>query len=187
MAWIDDRIWCHPKFTELTPAGSWLWVKSVAYSTGFGCQGTLTIGQQRTIGMQPKVKRELLTAGLWDELPEQAIYIHDWHLHNSKRDARRKYDKERKRAARAAESQGASLGLSAGQSADCPEERPRVRPGAEGSEGSEGSETVEKVRVLKPVLDGENPTHPGAYASSPEAQLAAIAELGSRIGWRVQP
>jgi hypothetical protein len=138
VAWLDDRVWCHPKLADLTDRSFRVWVNGMAYSSGFGTRGLLTPGQQRTIGADTRVRRELVAAGLWDETTE-GVLIHDWDDHNGKRDARRAADRERKRAAR---SNGTSAGTSAGQKC------------VDGSEGSEGSDISPKavmgVRAERP-------------------------------------
>ena len=102
MAWIDDRIWCHPKFTSLTTSAFAVYVKSVAYSAGMSTSGHLDAGQQRLVGSNPRIRTELVGARLWDENGNGlSIVIHDWDEHNGKRDERRKRDRERKRAMRA--------------------------------------------------------------------------------------
>jgi len=120
VAWIDDRIWCHPKFTDLSDRAAWTWVKGVAYSTGFSTHGRLTPGQQKKVDSDARIRRELVAAGLWDEIEDGAVLIHDWDEHNSKRDARREADRKRKRDSRAKDrvtSNGASTGQSTGRGA----------------------------------------------------------------------
>lgn len=135
MAWIDDRVWCHPKFTDISDRAFRTHINGIAYSTGFGTRGTLTAGQQKTIGSDAKIRRELVVALLWDELEAGSVAIHNWHEHNGKRDARRAADRERKKKERSA---GASCGASAGQSAG-DSTLPARAEGSEGSESCEGS------------------------------------------------
>ena len=137
MAWIDDRIWCHPKFTDLSSDAFSTYVRGIAYSAGMSTRGHLTREQQRLVGGTIKVRNELVRAELWDE-NSNGIVIHDWDEHNGKRDERRAADRERKRLARAKErktSKGASAGQSAGTSAG-----PAHVDGSEGSEGSDRKE-----------------------------------------------
>jgi hypothetical protein len=137
MAWVDDRIWCHPKFTDLTPAAFASYVKALAYCSGMSTGGVLSSGQQTLLGSTSKVKQELLEAGLWDHVgPNGTVKIHDWEDHNSKRDERRRKDRERKRLLRAA-----------GCPADSPADSPRKPRGqklgpahVDGSDGSDGSD-----------------------------------------------
>lgn len=105
MAWVDDRIWCHPKLVDLSDRSFRVWVNGVAYSTGFQTKGVLSTGQQRMIGSTEKTSAELVENGLWDVVDgdESTVLIHDWDRHNGKRDARRESDRERKRAARQAQ------------------------------------------------------------------------------------
>lgn len=128
MAWLDDRVWCHPKLADVSDRAFRVWVNGMAYSSGFGTRGVLTAGQQRTIGADTKSRRELVASGLWDET-DGGVCIHDWDAHNGKRDARRAADRERKKASR---SSGTSAGQSAGRSAG--------QKCVDGSEGSDGSE-----------------------------------------------
>ncbi len=108
MAWIDDRIWCHPKFVDLSDRAHRVYVDGLAYSAGFSCRGHLSPGQQRKIGSDAKARRELIEARLWDENGDGAsVYIHDWDDHNGKRDARREADRVRKANMRASAQEGA--------------------------------------------------------------------------------
>lgn len=103
VAWIDPRIWCHPKFADLSDSACWLYVKGVAYCDGFSTKGHLSLGQVRTIGGTPKYRSELVDAGLWDEQAD-GFYVHDWEHHNGPRDRRKEEARERMRAHRAANS-----------------------------------------------------------------------------------
>lgn len=134
MAWIDDRIWCHPKFTDLSAPAFRAYVNGVAYASGMSTRGHLTSEQQKLVGGTSKVRNELVRAQLWDE-NSNGIVVHDWEEHNGKRDERRAADRERKRLARAKERK-TSAGTSAGQSRGTSAGTARV----DGSEGSEGSE-----------------------------------------------
>lgn len=108
MAWIDDRIWCHPKFNHLTAQAFAAYVRSVAYSSGMSTQGRLDPATQKLVGGTRRVKAELVDAGLWDENGDgNTVHIHDWNDHNGKRDERRAKDRERKRAMRASAGQAA--------------------------------------------------------------------------------
>lgn len=99
MAWIDDRIWCHPKIVILSDKAFRVYVNSLTYSSGLELRGHLINEQQQQIGVTPKVRQELLAAGLWDP-NGNGIVIHDWDEHNSKRDDRKERERERKRRAR---------------------------------------------------------------------------------------
>lgn len=88
-AWLDERIWCHPKFTDISSNAFRAYIYSLAYSSGFECKGHLTAGQQKAIGTTGRVRAELIRACLWEEGPGGSIDIHDWDGHNAKREARR--------------------------------------------------------------------------------------------------
>jgi hypothetical protein len=94
MAWVDDRIWCHPKFADLSDAAFRLYVNGVAYSSGHLTRGLLSDGMQRTIGASKRTRLELVNGELWDEVAA-GVYIHDWDEHNGKRDDRRERDRVR--------------------------------------------------------------------------------------------
>jgi hypothetical protein len=99
VAFVDDRIWCHPKFTDLSADAFATWVRALAYSSGMGTKGHLSPAQQKLVGGLPRVRAELVRASLWDE-NGSGIVIHDWDEYNGQRDARREADRERKRRAR---------------------------------------------------------------------------------------
>ncbi len=108
MAWIDDRLWCHPKVIGLTASAKAAYVMGIAYSSGMSTGGRLEPAMQKAVGSNPRIRAELVAARLWDENGDGAsVHIHDWKEHNEKRDERRKRDRERKRAARASAGQGA--------------------------------------------------------------------------------
>jgi len=108
MAWIDDRLWCHPKIVPLTVPARWVYVAAIAYSSGMSTGGRIDAATQRLLGARAPIRAELLQAGLWDLNGDgTTVHIHDWDEHNSKRDERRKKDRERKRAMRASAGQGA--------------------------------------------------------------------------------
>jgi hypothetical protein len=159
VAWVDDRIWCHPKYANVSKPARWTAVSAIAYSSGFGTAGVLSNGQLAQIGATPKERRELVAAGLWHDL-EDGIQIHDWDEHNSSRDERKAKDRERKRAVRAA-------AKSTGTSADSPQDTARTnngqlarRPHVEARAGgrpmtSEGSEELNPRAVaLNAAVNG---------------------------------
>ncbi len=100
MAWVDDRIWCHPKIAGLSHLAFRIYICSLAYSGGFGLGGVLTKEHQHVIHSTAAARKELVAAGLWEDVGGGAIEIHDWKEHNEKRDARRRADRDRKRTAR---------------------------------------------------------------------------------------
>lgn len=158
MAWIDDRIWAHPKLVDLSDGAFRAWVNGIAYSSGFGTKGALTNGQIRAIGARKKDQKELLETGLWDAAAD-GVQIHDWDDHNARRDARKETDRERKRAERERQAQsqkpelstetstGRSAGRSAGQSADSPQDAPVDAPQDSPQDGPQDS-PQKKLRTL---------------------------------------
>lgn len=100
MAWLDDRIWAHPKFVSLPDKTFRVAIAGICYANGFGTQGRLTRQQQKALGATPTIRAQLIAAELWDELGEGTIEIHDWYEHNGQREERREkqrtFDRRRK-------------------------------------------------------------------------------------------
>lgn len=115
MAWIDDRLWCHPKVADLSDAAYRAFVNGIAYSSGLSTRGFLTAGQRRTIGCGRRAYTELIDAGLWLEQADGSVAIKDWDEHNGKRDARKQKDRDRKKAAYWSEKPHPSNGVSTGE------------------------------------------------------------------------
>ncbi len=198
MAWVDDRIWCHPKFTGLSAEAFRVYVHGLAYSAGLGTCGVLTYQQQQLIGSTVKIRRELIRTNLWQTDDQTAaehttksrrnrgqnttqIAIHDWAEHNGKRDDRRAADRERKRLARAKERE-TSAGQDADKTADSPPDGPQDRPqpvlarGAAHVDGSEGSDGSEKPPL--PLPEAQDPpggTDGDQYGPQPLNPLAVLA------------
>lgn len=110
MAYLDDRIWCHPKLVGLSCRGFRAWVNAIAYSSGFGLRGRLTPPHQHTLRLGGPVVDELVAADLW-ERDGADVLIHDWDDYNGQRDDNRErveklreQARERKRRQRARES-----------------------------------------------------------------------------------
>lgn len=101
MAYIDDRIWCHPKIVGLSDKAFRVWVSSIAYSSGMSTLGVLDFSQQKLLGGTKKTQQELIAAKLWDGPALNGdILIHDWHEYNSQRDEQRAQARDRKRRQR---------------------------------------------------------------------------------------
>lgn len=129
MAWIDARIWCHPKITRLPNSAFRAYINGIAYSSGFRTGGILTHKMQLICSVNARDRSRLCSAGLWEsaeELGRFCVRIHDWEEHNGEREsraeARKQADRERKRRQRA---RNLSAGQSAGQSADIPQDGPQ--------------------------------------------------------------
>lgn len=189
MAWLDDRIWCHPKLNPLSDKAFRAHINGITYASGFSTGGVLSDADQRTIGCPPRIRKELIENSLWEQLPGNAVRIHDWDEHNAKRDERKAADRERKRKARAKPSAGRptdnradsphrNLGtnetLSAGQPTDKHADR-RTLTG----EGS--TEVLPKAVALRedpePPLDDDEPSldpdDPTAHQHAPASNGTA--------------
>lgn len=106
MAWIDDRIWCHPKIVGLSDKAKVAYMFGLAYCSGMSTSGRLDRATQRLMGATDKTRAELVAAGLWDLNGDGVtVHIHDWDEHNGRRDERRAKDRERKRRWRATHGQ----------------------------------------------------------------------------------
>jgi hypothetical protein len=184
VAWIDVRVWCHPKFTGLSGNAGWAWVKGLAYSVGFGTKGHLTREQQKLVGGVGGVRRELIAAGLWDELPDGSIVVHDWDDYNDRRDAKRKRDRDRIAAKRAAEKSDMSRDSRATVA-------PEVAPVSRG-DSSEGSEvkrtalkavpaddekTLEVRKLLRHLKDTDEGTEGVLLSYARRLPLASVAKV----------
>ena len=117
MAWVDNRAWSHPKVVNLSDPAFRAWVSGICYSSGFFTNGVLTKAQQKIVGASPKIRGELVGAGLWIE-DGDAVVIHDWDEHNGVRD-----EKERKRKEKDAERKRLER-----QSTKCPPDSPADSP-----------------------------------------------------------
>lgn len=171
MAWLDDRIWCHPKLCNVSKEARWGYVASIAYSSGFGTLGRLTEGQVVTLGVTAEERTELIENGLWiqDKNGTGHVRIRDWDIHNGKRDERRKADRERKRRERAKkkrpqDSPRTDNGQTTGQSGGCPH-----------VEGSEVVTYEEKNDVRE--ARGERAPRFGAEKASDNGQPQPIGDL----------
>lgn len=176
MAWLDDRIWCHPKIVALPKAARWTYAASVAYSSGFGTGGILDTGAQKIIGSDAKDRRALLETGLWISERDGAIRINDWDSHNGKRDARRLADRERKKAA-----------YWQGKDQESPQENERRNDGettgetgGEPSENGAESRALKEVTVVTEVTDDGEPEEEALPQAVNESQHPANASGFSR-------
>ena len=137
MAWIDDRLWCHPKLVGLSDRAFRAYIHGLAYSAGMGTRGHLNADQLKLImpdqRYRSRTKTELCVNNFWHRT-ETGIVIHDWQEHNRKRDEKRDKDRERKRAYRAKTDEmshgqgvgqhvGQHVGQGVGQAADKSEDR----------------------------------------------------------------
>jgi hypothetical protein len=112
MAWIDDRIWCHPKIVGLSDKAKVAYTFGLAYSSGMSTAGKLDRSIQRMLGATSRTRAELVDAGLWvPNGAEGTVTIHDWEEHNGLRDRRREKDRKRKREARARARASAGQGV----------------------------------------------------------------------------
>lgn len=141
MAWLDDRAWCHPKLVNLRAETHRVYINSISYSSGMGLRGVLTPPQQKLMGATASYRRELIEAGLWDDLGGD-IYIHDWDVHNAKRDDRKQRDRQRKRVERPQELPG-----------EPPQEPPQDRTALTVSEGVKEVEPNGSTRQRNPIWD----------------------------------
>lgn len=105
MAWLDDRAWCHPKLVALSDKAHRVHINAISYSSGMGLRGVLGTSHQRLMGATRGIRWELVEAGVWDDLGGD-IRIHDWDVHNAKRDDRKERDRQRKRVERPRELPG---------------------------------------------------------------------------------
>lgn len=196
MAWLDDRIYAHPKIRNVPRATRWSYAAALAYSSGFGTKGVLTDGQLKAIECTKRDRELLIKVGLWEDAGRGAIRIHDWKDHNGKRDQRREADRLRKRAARAKDAE-TSAGhnadkpqtddaVSAGQTVDRPRAPARRRPPDDGSDRVtyEGLDTNGAGNRSSETRAAEAPEPPLASPTPPaqnELDAAAADELEKHL------
>jgi len=98
MAYLDDRIWVHPKWVCLSNASFRIAVTGLCYAHGFGTGGALTKSVLRTIGASKSNVEEIVASGLW-ERDGNGVRIHDWADYNDDERAarKRKLDADRQR------------------------------------------------------------------------------------------
>lgn len=145
MAWLDNRLWAHPKVRNVPRAARWEYVAAVTYASGFGTGGLLTAGQLKAIECTQTDRRLLINAGLWEDAGDGSIRIHDWDEHNSKSDEKRLQDRERKRKQRQREadmSRGQERDIQRDVTRDVPRARGGGRPRDDGMTNEEGPDTT---------------------------------------------
>lgn len=142
MAWLDDRAWCHPKFTDLSAEAFRVYWCGVSYSSGMSTGGVLSPAQQRMLGSDEDIYAELVAAVLWN-VRGTDVEIHDWADHNGKRDARKAADRERKRLARLADRDGIPPAVPADSPTDSPADAPPEKTGDDPQDGSALKEVKE--------------------------------------------
>lgn len=175
MAWLDDRIWAHPKIRNVPRATRWIYAAALAYASGFHTEGVLTAGQLKAIECTQKDRQLLVAAGLWEDASTDAnvgaIRIHDWKDHNGKRDEKRRADRLRKRAARAKEAE-----MSAGQGTDSPADKPRTRKGASAGQTSDRPRARARRRPPDDGSDRVTNEGPGTTGvGNPQSEARAAA------------
>ena len=87
MAWLrlDDRFAHHPKVAHLTDKAFRAHVQTMLYCAEYDTDGLIPPTSFRLTGATPKVREQLVEAGLWDENEEKsALFVHDWRVYNGK-------------------------------------------------------------------------------------------------------
>lgn len=105
MVWlrIDDQIAHHPKFLEVGPVASWLWLCGNAYCNKYLTDGFIKESALSTLGSVTNPKHwadRLVDVGLWTRV-EGGFCVHDFHDFNPKAEdvRQRRDDVSAKRAA----------------------------------------------------------------------------------------
>ncbi len=102
MVWIriDDQIAHHPKFFEVGPVASWLWVCGNGYCNKYLTDGFIPTAALKALGNVPnpvKHARDLVRVGLWDDA-DGGYRVHDFHDYNpTAADVKEKREKDRRR------------------------------------------------------------------------------------------
>jgi hypothetical protein len=101
MAFLDDRLWCHPKWVALSDRAHRVGIAAICYAHGFGTRGELNASALRTIGATDDTTTELVTVGLWERNADRnAVVIHDWNDYNDDERLDRKRELTRERVRR---------------------------------------------------------------------------------------
>jgi hypothetical protein len=101
VAFLDDRVWCHPKWAALSPDAAWIGIRAICYAHGFRTRGTLNETALRMIGATDVTTDELVTVGLWERNGAgNAVAIHDWADYNDDERLDRQRDLTRDRVRR---------------------------------------------------------------------------------------
>lgn len=115
MTWvrIDDRAATHPKLRDVGPEAAWLWVCGLCWCNGHHTDGVIRRADLMALSPNTWTPRELtrlagvlVRAGLWLEHGVNHV-VHDYAQYQEEAlrenvDERRKYERDRKRALRAA-------------------------------------------------------------------------------------
>jgi len=87
---VDDGFHDHPKTLAVSLAASGLWVRAGSWCGKQLNDGLIPESALRVISPSPpgttrKLATELVTAGLWDEVPGIGYQFHDWQQSNPSR------------------------------------------------------------------------------------------------------
>lgn len=79
MTWakVDDRLWCHPKFLDLSLEATGVWVRSLSWCSMHLTDGAIPRALPATLGWPTSAVDQLVAAVLWDEA-DRGWAIHDY-------------------------------------------------------------------------------------------------------------
>lgn len=113
MPWgkVDDNHYDHPKVLSIPKAirnaADGLYWRAISRCNRTLSDGWLNDGDLDVIDAEPKLVEALVTAGLWDRMPDGRLRIHDYLAHNK---SRREVLKERKQKEEAGRAGGLASG-----------------------------------------------------------------------------
>lgn len=86
MTWVrlDDGFADHPKILELSDRAFRVHVAALCYSARHLTDGKLSVSAQKSLGLTPKISKELETAGLWKTIAG-GMEIHDFTVYQPTR------------------------------------------------------------------------------------------------------
>lgn len=87
MAWLrlDDRFAHHPKVAHLSDKAFRAHVQTMLYCAEYDTDGLIPPTSFRLTGATPRVREQLVEAGLWDRNPvSELLSVHDWRIYNGK-------------------------------------------------------------------------------------------------------
>jgi hypothetical protein len=97
---LDDGFADHPKVVGRSDAALASWLKALCYCGRYRTDGHVPEAMTRRIA-KPRVRLELVSAGLWDEAPLGGVLVHDYLQWNpSRAEIERKAEQNKARVQR---------------------------------------------------------------------------------------
>jgi hypothetical protein len=182
MTWfkVDDAFWGHPKQTALPPGPVALWVRAGSWSSDQLTDGLVPAHMVTMLGAKKRDAEQLVTAGLWDQVPE-GYQFHDWNEWQPSRDdvlkkraeeAEKKRKWREKRAAQRAAADGMSPDVSPGDNSGTPEGTTASVPG--------GVPDLSPSSRTRPDPTRPDPSSPTETTATSKTSVGGLTEVDAR-------